>query len=398
MRKENGISLVIFLREIHGLAQVGRDFLSKIVLTNFDFDVFDLSTTNVIENKALEAITTDKSLFKKRVFFESQDRILSKKYYNFKTLFWEFESGMLEYKPNFFEDVDEVIAFSDFMYEYFKKIVPPDVNVTKMKYPFIKDWKITSSKEAIREKYKIEKSDFVCFFNFDYKSSYNRKNPEATLKAFKKALGKHKNTKIILKTVGFKDYKDKVSRLEEYVNNLGISDKVIFINEYLSRNDTISIINACDCYISLHRGEGFGLGLAEAMSLAKPAIATNYSGNTEFMKPEFSLLVDYEIVDANDDIFTYEFVKKWAEPNVETAALYLEKLYKDPAFAKDLGRKAQKFLEEYYSLDSFKSDIKRIFNIEEQKNKAKCLSQKKKKRHHLSAIYRFLRNTFASKN
>lgn len=395
MKKKNGVSLVIHLKDVHGLAQTGRDFLSKIMLTNFDFDVFDFSATNLEKNDFFEAITTNKSQFEKRIFFDTQYHALSNKHYNYKTLFWEFESGMLEFKPDLFKDVDEVLAFSDFTYNYFNKVAPPEVKITKMKYPFSKNWKITSDKKAVREKYGIKESDFVCFFNFDYKSSYNRKNPEASLKAFKAALGKYKNTKFMLKTIGFEDLGEKVKLLEKCVKELDLSDKIIFINEYMSRNETISLMNACDCYISLHRGEGFGMGLAEAMSLAKPAIATNYSGNTEFMKPEFSLLVDYKIVDANDDSESYKSVKKWAEPNIETAAKYLEKLYKDPSFAKDLGEKAQKFLEEYYSLDDFKSEIEKVFGIKEGKNKAKCLSQKKKKIYMTAKIFRLAKKVFS---
>lgn len=379
MKKNNGISLVGYLKEIHGLAQVSKDFLAKISLTNFDFDVYDASKIVQEKNKEFDRITTNKSQFKKRLIFDTCEQKLSSKYYNIKTIFWEFESGMMEFRPKIFEGVDEVIAFTDFIYNYLLKIAPKNLKVTKMKYPFIKNWDIVADKLSVRNKYNINPEDFVCFFNFDYRSSYERKNPEAILKAFAESIGQNNNTKIIIKTSGFKNASYQVNKLNEFVNKLGITDKVIFINEYLPKNEVISVLNTCDCYISLHRGEGLGLGMLEAMSLGKPVIATNYSGNTEFMREDDSLLVDYKLTKANDTNPAYLWVKKWAEPNIETAKEYLEKLYSDREFGFDLGQKAQQFIEEYYNFEDFKKEISEKFEIKENETKARCLSQKRKK-------------------
>lgn len=396
MKKKNGISLVLYLKDVNGLAQVGRDFISKISLTNFDFDVFDISLTNIIKDN-YERITSNYSRFKKCLIFDTQQRKLVGNFYTIKILFWEFESGMLEFRPKSFEDADEVIAYTDFIYDYLVKAKTTNVKITKMKYPFIKNWEVIPM-EIIREKYNIPKDNFVCFFNFDYRSCYERKNPEAVLKSFKEALGTYENTNIIIKTTGFDNLQllDHVKKLGDYIKKLGIEDKVILINEYLSRNESISLINASNCYISLHRGEGLGLGMLEAMSLSKPVIATNYSGNTEFTKEDNSLLVDYKIVDVKKEqveIGPYFGVKQWAEPNVETAKKHLKYLYNNPEFAKQLGERAKKFVDEYYNLEDFKLEVEKVFGIKERDKKADCLYQKKKKKYFLTSV----KNTITAK-
>lgn len=380
MENQDGVSLLIFLKDIDGLAQVGRDFLSKISMTNFNFDVVDTSLTNKCPKLELERISTNKAHFKKQLFFNTLEQKLDKKNYNIKVIFWEFESGMLEYRPNIFDGVNEVIAFTDFIYNYLLKVAPENVKVVKMKYPFISKIDFKPDKTETRKKYNINPDDFVCFLNFDYRSSYDRKNPEASVKAFEKAFENIENAKLIIKTSGFDVARKKALQFEQYVKNSKVSDKIIIVNEYLSREKFFCLMDACNCYISLHRGEGLGLGMLEAMSVAKPVIATNYSGNTEFMNENNSLLVDYILVDANDSLNeAYRRVEKWAEPNIEAAAKYLTKLYENPDFAIETGKKAKDFVEKYFSFEDFKSDLERVLGIKEQPQKAQCLLQKKKK-------------------
>jgi glycosyltransferase involved in cell wall biosynthesis len=91
--------------------------------------------------------------------------------------------------------------------------------------------------------------------------------------------------------------------------------------------------------LSLHRGEGFGLVLAEAMLLGKPVVATGWSGNTDFMDATNAALVGYRLVPARDDRLVYRGL--WAEPDVEEAALLLRKLADDADLRRDLGRRAR---------------------------------------------------------
>lgn len=362
--RTTGISLVTSLNSLSGLAQVGRDFLAKLALTDVQHEVLDETNRTYLDKICdkfhIQRLFKKNPKYKKVIHFETYPKKLDKKYYNFKTIFWEFESGMLEYRPKSFEGVDEVIAFTDFLYEYLRKIAPKNVKITKVKYPFFKNWQISKSKEQIRNLYKINQNDFVCYFNFDYRSCYDRKNPEAVLNTFKESIANNQDAKLVIKTNGYDKRPQDAQRLNGIIKKMALEDKVIVINKKLSRDELMSTINACDCYISLHRGEGLGLGMLEAMALAKPVIATNYSGNTEFTRPDNSLLVDYELVAAKTDFKAYLLVDKWAEPNIETAKTHLLLLYKDRMFAQELGSKAKQFVDEYFNLDDFKLDLEKI--------------------------------------
>ena len=80
----------------------------------------------------------------------------------------------------------------------------------------------------------------------------------------------------------------------------GRSD-VFVIDRIMNRAEVTSLIKACDCFVSLHRSEGFGLGPAEAMSLGKPAIITNWSGNVDYMTADNSIAIDYKLVKLGQD-------------------------------------------------------------------------------------------------
>ena len=99
-------------------------------------------------------------------------------------------------------------------------------------------------------------------------------------------------------------------------------------------------LTACaDIVLSLHRGEGFGLVLAEAMLLGKPVIATGWSGNTDFMGCMNAALVSYRLVPARDDRSVYR--GQWAEPDVAEAASLLRALADDPTRRIALGERAR---------------------------------------------------------
>ena len=98
---------------------------------------------------------------------------------------------------------------------------------------------------------------------------------------------------------------------------------------------------ACDCYVSLHRAEGFGLTMAEAMAIGKPVIATGYSGNVDFMSGENSYLVDYALGRVGPDCEIYPPEGEWAEPSIEHAAELMRRVRDEPAEAAAKGGRAR---------------------------------------------------------
>ena len=97
----------------------------------------------------------------------------------------------------------------------------------------------------------------------------------------------------------------------------------------LERGALHDLVRACDVYASLHRSEGFGLALAEAMSLARPVVATHYSGNVDFMSPWNSFPVPWTEGEVARDAGPYRRGETWAEPDVEAAAALLRRVFED---------------------------------------------------------------------
>lgn len=359
-----GISIVANLLNIYGLGQTSRDIITLIKDTGISYDVRTtyLPGRQTISAAEFEKIKTTRYLhYKTRLLMDTGAGLCDSEYSDIKTVWWEFTSGLLEFSPHMFEGTKGIIAFSDFCYNYFKTLIPDTIKLYKVNYPFNKNWKINKSSKETRQDYHIKSSDFVCLYNFDYRSSFIRKNPDGAIRAFAQALGQQKNAYLIIKTVGYDTFPELAEKLKILAEQLGIQEKIIFVNDYMSRDDVMALINACDVYLSLHRGEGLGLGMLEAMSMGKAVIGTNYGGNTEFMNSNNSCLVNYQMVSAKEyDVPPYKYVKEYAEPNISQAAAYLKELYENPEKRKEIGQKAQSFIETYYNPQTFKQQILEI--------------------------------------
>ena len=126
-------------------------------------------------------------------------------------------------------------------------------------------------------------------------------------------------------------------------------ERVFLINEVFSREKILGLINVCDVYVSLHRAEGFGIGMAEAMKMGKAVISTNYSGNTDFTLSDNSCLVDYKLIPLKELDYIYEKGQVWADADVEHAAYYMKKLFDDRAYYDEISSRAKIFIDKNYS-------------------------------------------------
>ena len=247
-----------------------------------------------------------------------------------------------------------IIAMSDFNYSYYKRAFS-DQPVYKILYPFRPKLTVAPPPENLRERLGIAKDDFVVFFNFDF-GSYYRKNITAELKAFALAFKGDKKAKLVFKTKGADANRHQVAEMMALVGELGIGEQFVHIPQYLSRADLDGLTAACDVYLSLHRAEGFGLGMAEAMSQGKPVVATNWSANTEFCRPDTAWCIPYRIV----PVLPHEYMvatKEWAEADVEAAAAALREIRNDPKSAALRASSGAVFMREHFSLASFKNYI-----------------------------------------
>jgi len=189
-----------------------------------------------------------------------------------------------------------------------------------------------------RKEFDIPTELFVCLFVFDFRSSYHRKNPLAVVEAFKRAFKEEQALLIIKANYGSVSSSERQELMSQLPTNCRL------IEEEYNKDKVLSLINACDVYMSLHRSEGSGLTMIEAMSMGKPVIATNYSGNLDFMNDSNSLLVDWEYCDLQGYYATLGLNCKWANPNIKTAATYLKMLYNHPELRDKYGKKAKDYI------------------------------------------------------
>ena len=198
------------------------------------------------------------------------------------------------------------------------------------------------------------------FFNFDFGAGFNRKNPDGSMRAFSKAFSDIHNAKLVLKTKSANTHPDRVAQLRNLAKELGITSKLVMIDTTIPQLDLFGLTNACDVYLSLHRGEGFGITLAEAMAMGKPVVCTNWSATTEFCKPDCTLPVPYKLVQVKSDQIDHPYyhdVIEWAEADIDAAASVLRRLYEDHALRHDIGIKAAKSIKEQFSIANFKKSV-----------------------------------------
>lgn len=177
---------------------------------------------------------------------------------------------------------------------------------------------------------------FRFLFAFDYLSVFERKNPLAVIRAFEHAFPTPSEAKLIIKCLN--PQHDPAAH--EQLRSAAARSDIHLIDRRLTRLERDGLMNAADCYVSLHRAEGFGYTLAEAMWLGKPIVATGYSGNVDFMSEENSYLVDYQLVPIGPGNGPYPPSGTWAEPDVEHAARLMRDVFEHRDEAQSRGARA----------------------------------------------------------
>ena len=350
---------------MHGASnsKTNRDFAYALKEAGIPYQTFSADREKTIPENDYQDILTPESEFRLHkythiieMFRSPLPRYLVKN--RARIAFWEGEHGILDVWP-FLAGEDPVIGMSDFNVEYFKRDLKAPV--FKILYPLRKIDVDLPPREQMRGRHGIGIDDFMVLFTFDF-GSFKRKNPLATMAAFAKAFPKDADVRLVFKTMGAKSHRSEKELLEQEAVKLGIEDRFTMITEYLSHSELYGLTAACDVYISLHKGEGFGIGMAEAMLMGKPVIATNWSANTEFCKQGCSFPVGYKLVPVLPDEY-FPSMKEWAEADVDDAAKWLRLCYDDPALRKEVGLKGKAFVEEHFSVENFKKSVEEFLDF-----------------------------------
>jgi glycosyltransferase involved in cell wall biosynthesis len=178
---------------------------------------------------------------------------------------------------------------------------------------------------------------FVFLMALDFFSVGERKNPWGLVEAYRSAFGPDDGAALVVKTINGVRRADELERLR-----LAAGDRadIVIRDEYLSRAEQTALMASCDAYVSLHRSEGLGLTMVEAMALAKPVIATGYSGNMQFMDESVAFLVPYTLREIGPDHHPYPAHARWAEPDLEHAGKLMRQVFEEREGAAEVGQRA----------------------------------------------------------
>jgi glycosyltransferase involved in cell wall biosynthesis/SAM-dependent methyltransferase len=239
-----------------------------------------------------------------------------------------------------FEYVDEVWVASKHIYDAIAPATP--VPVVQVEMPVALPRVLSLSRAELG----LPEDGFLFLFVHDYHSTAARKNPVGLVEAFKRAFPPGSGAKLVLKSINAENLPHEHDRV---LLAAGDHPDITLIDAYVSAGEKNAMIAACDCYVSLHRSEGFGLTAAEAMLLGKPVIATRYGGALEFMNDGNSYLVDWQRTNVGEGAHPYPASGEWADPDLDQAARLMREVLANPGEAQTRGEQARRDMVEFHA-------------------------------------------------
>jgi FkbM family methyltransferase len=178
-------------------------------------------------------------------------------------------------------------------------------------------------------------------FVFDYNSVFERKNPLAAVAAFRAAFGAGDDVRLVIKSINGERHQGDREKLR-----LAVADepRITLLEQYFDTDAIGTLFAEADCYLSLHRSEGFGLTIAEAMIRGLPVIATDYGGSAEVLTPDTGWPIGYDLVPVGHGCYPYPPDAQWAEPNSDATVAALRAVVADPEDARKRGALAREHL------------------------------------------------------
>ncbi|MBC8041337.1 MAG: glycosyltransferase family 4 protein [Opitutaceae bacterium] len=234
---------------------------------------------------------------------------------------------------------DEIWCPSDFVREAVSMAVPVPVLTMPHAIAFARPEETTA---ALRARFGLPADRFLFLFLYDLNSYSERKNPQGVVEAFRRSgLAQH-GAALVIKTHNAARNEPELAALRAAVADL---PNTVLIVETLSRDDIYRLEAACDCFVSLHRSEGFGLAVAESMYLGKPVISTDWSATAEFLNASNGAPVRFSLKTLERSHGPYSAGQVWAEPDLDHAAGWMQRLCTDPALCDRLGAAARATIE-----------------------------------------------------
>ncbi|PGZ06968.1 glycosyl transferase family 1 [Bacillus cereus] len=358
---KKGINLVGYARAEFGLGESCRLAAKSIQSTNIPFGIINYSLPHVKsldfswKHKEITDPIHDINIFHMNPdVFPTAHKQLGHQFFNgrYNIGYWHWELPELPREwYSSFKLVDEVWVPSSFVLEAVSK--KTNLPVTRIPHCI----QVECPECIHREYFNLPTDRFLFLSMYDPRSVQQRKNPIASIQAFQKAFSKDDSSVGLVLKINSSNYN--LAEVKQIQNLIRDNRNIYLINQSLNRGEANALIQTVNCVVSLHRSEGFGLVLAEAMYLGKPVIGTNWSGNTDFMNADNSYPVNYILVPIKRNYGPYKHYQIWAEPDIEHAAYFMRQITSDQTQCNLIARKGQETIKTYFSPNVIGNMIKK---------------------------------------
>lgn len=328
-----GVNLIGDIQIEIGLGQSTRLLANALNYTKYAFGIYNynISDTARHNDHSWDHKMVDSTRYGINLFHMNPPELLQcylnmgetlwHNHYNIGFWLWELEK-VPEEQLVALKLVDEIWTPSEFTSNCYRKVT--DKPVYTIPYHVTAE----TSEQFNRAHFQLPEDKFLFLAMFDYNSTMSRKNPMGAINAFKQAFDKgSKDVGLVIKVNN--PTEECMATLRDLLDGY---ENVYFITKILDKPEVNGLINCVDVFVSMHRAEGFGLVMAEAMLLKTACIATNWSSNTEFMTSDVACMLPYTMTEIKTADSVYPAGGIWADPSVEDAAKYMRKLKEDPDF------------------------------------------------------------------
>jgi glycosyltransferase involved in cell wall biosynthesis len=351
VRPEPGINLVGYLNSERGVGEAARQVLTTLRAGEVPTATIDTPAEPDRISLELEGLTNEDHPYDFNLICVNADMLpavsagLGEGFFENRhsagLWFWEV-SKFPEFWRGSFEHINEVWVASEHVAQALRPLSPVPVYTMRLAIAPDPPRKLSRAEMGM--------PDGFCFlFVFDYRSIFRRKNPLGVVEAFRDTFEPGSGPSLVIKSICGDEFPAEREKLAEAVRD---RPDIHLIEETVAPEVKNAMIAGCDCYVSLHRSEGFGLTMAEAMHYGRPVIATAYSGNLDFMTEENSYLVPHTMVEIGPDADPYPADTKWAEPDLGRASALMRQVFEDPEAAAERGRRAAHGIRRTHSLQT----------------------------------------------
>ncbi|HEY2784481.1 MAG TPA: glycosyltransferase family 4 protein [Fimbriiglobus sp.] len=273
--------------------------------------------------------------------------------------YWELEEVPADWVPKL-GWADEVWAPTRFVADAFRKVVT--VPVVEM----LPGVELPRFDPRPKSDFGLREHRYTFLFAFDMHSTAARKNPLGVIAAFRRAFRQGEPVELVIKVSRGASFPDDMAMLNDAAAEVGAT----VIDRVMPRGEVLALMNATDCFVSLHRSEGLGLGIVESMLMGKPVIATDYSGNRDFMTAANSYPVRAGRVPVTAQTYAYPKGCVWGDPDLDHAAELMRRVFDKQDDSRAVGQRAKLEMAELLSLQSFgQRAVKRLHELNHRSHK-----------------------------